>query len=255
MSADDDAFVQIARWMARLMSVGLAALLIYLGLIAIVHAHGQAALQPLLTTQGIMTVDLWGVVVAGLLLALVWEGVGGVIVAVTSLAKFTYGLWQPEQFDALAALCALVGLAYLFCWWRIWQPHRRLRSAAFKSLAHPVRRDNATPEPATQASSAALLHEAATQQEQTLTVDRRLRLPRWLPAWVPSWTRSVDVNVVRASIESGPGGDLDADGGFARCGNGFVPGLKRTVSVWVRLHERVKRGDLGGADDGLPPRD
>jgi hypothetical protein len=256
VAASDDAIAQITRWMARLMSVGLAALLVYLGLVAIVRVHGQAAVEPLLTTQGIITVDLWGVVVAGLLLAFVWEGIGGAIAALAGLTMYTYSLWQqPEQFDALALLCVLVGLAYLFCWWRAWRPLRRPRDAAFKPLAHPFRPSTGRPKPAIHDHSAALLHESTKPQEQTLTADRRWGAARSLPAWMPSWARRVDMNVVRASIESGPGGDVDADGRFARRGNTYVPSLKQTVSVWMRLHERVRRGDLSGADDGLPSHD
>ncbi|HEX9055995.1 MAG TPA: hypothetical protein VF818_00545 [Ktedonobacterales bacterium] len=61
----------------------------------------------------------------------------------------------------------------------------------------------------------------------------------------------MDLNTVRERLEFGPGGDVEASGRLTRHHCIWVPGLKQTVSTWLRLYERVQRGELGGATDGL----
>lgn len=69
----------------------------------------------------------------------------------------------------------------------------------------------------------------------------------------PRWSQHAQLEAARAHMEVGPGGDVDLDGRLTRMGRGYVPGLKRTVSIWLRLYERVQHGELGGAHDGRPP--
>jgi hypothetical protein len=69
----------------------------------------------------------------------------------------------------------------------------------------------------------------------------------------PPTVRESVLDAIREEIESGPGGDVDAGGRLTRAGQTYVPGLKRTVSVWLRLYERVQQGQLGGAEDGATP--
>ncbi len=70
----------------------------------------------------------------------------------------------------------------------------------------------------------------------------RLQRPPWLQA---DW-----LDAEREQMEMGPGGDVDANGRLSRTGRTYAPGLKRTVSIWLRLYERVQRGELGGRLDG-----
>lgn len=67
-------------------------------------------------------------------------------------------------------------------------------------------------------------------------------------------TASGWMDTARERLEAGPGGDADADGRVTRTGRAYVPGLKRTVSCWLRLYEQVQRGELGGPLDGQRSR-
>jgi hypothetical protein len=73
--------------------------------------------------------------------------------------------------------------------------------------------------------------------------------PERTPWLLPDW-----LDAERDRMEAGPGGDLDAGERLSRTGRTYVPGLKRTVSTWLRLYERVQRGELGGALDGVADR-
>lgn len=64
------------------------------------------------------------------------------------------------------------------------------------------------------------------------------------------WLRADWLDAEREQMELGPGGDVDANGRLTRTGRTYAPGLKRTVSIWLRLYERVQRGELGGRLDG-----
>jgi hypothetical protein len=66
----------------------------------------------------------------------------------------------------------------------------------------------------------------------------------------PPWLQADWLDAERALMEAGPGGDVDANERLARAGLSYVPGLKRTVSMWLRLYEWVQRGELGGPLDG-----
>jgi hypothetical protein len=62
---------------------------------------------------------------------------------------------------------------------------------------------------------------------------------------------AAELDAARERIEFGPGGDLDAAGRPPRHDTWYVPGLKHTLHVWLRLYERVQRGEVGGHQDGL----
>jgi hypothetical protein len=64
------------------------------------------------------------------------------------------------------------------------------------------------------------------------------------------WSQQADLDAARERVEAGPGGDVYADRRLVRTGRVYVPGLKRTVSIWLRLYEQVQRGELGGPHDG-----
>jgi hypothetical protein len=62
-----------------------------------------------------------------------------------------------------------------------------------------------------------------------------------------------------AEVEAGsrpqqqlPGGDIDADGRLWRT-HPHLPDRMDVLSAWLRLRERVQRGELGGADDSGEP--
>lgn len=64
------------------------------------------------------------------------------------------------------------------------------------------------------------------------------------------WLQADWLDAERERLEAGPGGDVDANERLTRTGQAYVPGLKRTISMWLRLYERVQCGEMGGVDDG-----
>ena len=76
----------------------------------------------------------------------------------------------------------------------------------------------------------------------------RRRMPERPPWFEPDW-----LDAERERLEAGPGGDVDADQRLTRTGRIYVPSLMQTVSIWLRLYERVQRGELGGPLDGHVP--
>lgn len=248
MSCTTDTTTLVIRWLARLIGAGLAGLVASLGFVAMLDGHEWPSLGYLLTLQGIMTLDLWGIALASLVVAFAWEGIGGAGVTLAALAMQTNSLVrEPVRFDPLSALFALVGLAFLACWWRTHRPHWHL--AAFQPYTRHLRLDDATP-PTTKQVQFAALRGPTTNHENMLARDKRRGPASMLAGWVSPWAHSNALDTIRESIEWGPGGDVDADGQLTRRRHPYVPGLKRTVSAWVRLHERVRLGELGGPDDG-----
>jgi hypothetical protein len=67
----------------------------------------------------------------------------------------------------------------------------------------------------------------------------------------PQSARQAQLDRLREAMERGPGGDVDVDGRVTRTGLCYVPGLKRTVSMWLRMRERYEQCELGGELDGL----
>jgi hypothetical protein len=58
-----------------------------------------------------------------------------------------------------------------------------------------------------------------------------------------------DVETPGWQLEQGSGGDIDADGRLWRS-HPHLPERAEVLSAWLRLHERVHRGEVGGAADG-----
>jgi hypothetical protein len=250
MASTTDTTTLVMRWLARLIGAGLAGLVVSMGFIAALDGRDWTSLGDLLTLQGIMTIDLWAIALASLVIAFAWEGIGGLGITLVSLAMLTFNLVRvPARFDPPSALFALVGLAFLACWWRTRRLHWHF--AAFHSYTRTrhLRLDDATP-PSTRQVQFASLRGPTTNHENLLARGKRRGPANMLTSWVSPRAHGNALDAIRETIEQGSGGDLDSDGRLTRRGHLYVPGLKRTVSAWVRLHERVRRGDLGGPEDG-----
>lgn len=83
-------------------------------------------------------------------------------------------------------------------------------------------------------------------------VDGGQARPTWSVVPEAKRLRYAQVEAAQANMEIEPGRDVDVDERLTRSGHGYVPGLKRTMSMWLRLFERVQRCELGGAYDGRP---
>jgi hypothetical protein len=81
--------------------------------------------------------------------------------------------------------------------------------------------------------------------------DEPMRADRSTTARDRNWLDVAALDAARERLEAGPGGDVDEGERLTRAGLCYVPGLKRTVSAWLRLSERVQQGELGGPEDGL----
>jgi hypothetical protein len=224
--------IAVLRLLTKLSGLALF-IVVALQSVAEVGGHHPAAGEP--TLKQTVALDLRFLMLSGLLVAAGWEGIGGLTVAVAGMALCAYGLtFGVAGPDMQGALAVLVGLAFLACGWPSSRSHLAKRATR--------------PLPARGPSGVRWLSAVAG------CVARRARQPGWVAHWLPGSGPARRLEMARARLESGQGGDVETGGRVRGHGRGYVPSLKRTVSAWVRLRERVERGDLGGAyDAGTPP--
>lgn len=253
MSSRTDQFTDVTRWVLRLLGIALISAVLIMGVSALFGQDGRRLSVHLLATRDVLVLILWGVIVGSLLAALAWEGPGGGAVALAALALQTDSLLRRSpQVNWLASASLLVGLAFVGYWWRVRHDHRAVATTTHgPESCVDTRRFDGSPSAFTELGPLVPRSGVLPAGEQRAGDGERRAQTRGLILRLPRQPRRVDLDVIRARIECGPGGDIDADGHLARRGHGYVPGLKPTISAWVQLNQRVLRGEVGGADDGL----
>ena len=123
--------VTFVRWTARTMGVLWG---IVMGGIVVGEMSANSIPGPL-TWSGIFTVVTFGGIFIGIVLAFFWEGIGGMLTTLSTLAILISGLIEMQGdlgplLNPVISIFAFIGLAFLSCWWRSRRPaliHQRFQ--------------------------------------------------------------------------------------------------------------------------------
>ncbi len=117
--------IRVTRWTASVLGTLIVVLTLFIGIGETLESykkHGASALDPFDTLM-IITFAFWGIGLAGLILALWKEGLGG-IVSLISLVVFLFLVAvnpNPDvHFMATLYIFLIPSVLYLWYWWLAW---------------------------------------------------------------------------------------------------------------------------------------
>ena len=104
--------LRAVRWWARTTGVIAGVLMAMIVLGDIVDGHGP----PLTNVTGVAIISLWLVLFLAVVAAFFWEGAAGMVLVLAALALQTPGIGGGP--NPYILIFAVVGAAFIYCWWR-----------------------------------------------------------------------------------------------------------------------------------------